>query len=214
MTALTLQESLSLVMTSCGGTSIVTVLRLTFIIFWMPGMRTMSPGPFTAWNLPRKNITPLSYSGSIFIALHKKSSPRPMSSRVPMPIPNSITFPLVLQASEKAPSASLSLSLVIAAYMKSTPHFSLLDASHMNFLSSLSELTMFILQRLRNRPSIRRCATSSLLYLEQQSFDLDDGYLVALLYLPVRRRVPVLSFYEDPSLPFAPEVLTCNAERP
>src|SRR5574337_1562087 len=93
MTAFTRTETLSLVITSCVGTSIVTVLRLTLIIFCTPGIRSIRPGPFVTWNLPRKNITPLSYSGSIFIALQRNISIRNTTIIVPVPIPKFIIPP-------------------------------------------------------------------------------------------------------------------------
>src|SRR5438093_6234204 len=45
MTALTLSETLSRVMTSCGGTSIATVWRLTFTMRSIIGTSSTSPGP-------------------------------------------------------------------------------------------------------------------------------------------------------------------------
>ena len=72
MTALTFTVTLSLVMMSCGGTSIVMVLRLTFTSLSMPGMIIISPGPLSGMSLPRRKTTPLSYSFSIFIAANRK----------------------------------------------------------------------------------------------------------------------------------------------
>src|SRR3990172_2896833 len=57
---------------SCGGTSIVTVLRLTRTIFWTTGRIMMSPGPLTPRSTstrPSVNSTPLSYSLSILMEL-------------------------------------------------------------------------------------------------------------------------------------------------
>ena len=62
MTAFTLTETLSLVTTSCGGTSSATVRSVTFTIFSNIGMRRMSPGPRTPTNRPSRNTTPRSYS--------------------------------------------------------------------------------------------------------------------------------------------------------
>src|SRR5574340_48441 len=68
MTAFTLTVTLSLVMTSCGGTSIVTVRRLTRTSLSMKGMMTTTPGPFPPMsplaNRPQRKITPRSYSRS------------------------------------------------------------------------------------------------------------------------------------------------------
>ena len=67
--------TLSLVITSCGGMSRTTVLKLTLVILSMMGMRMMSPGPLgVPRTLPSLNITPLSYSFKIFIALARKKT--------------------------------------------------------------------------------------------------------------------------------------------
>ena len=62
ITALTLTDTLSLVMTSWVGTSIVIVWRFTRIIRCRTGITMMTPGPLTCWNFPKKKITPRSYS--------------------------------------------------------------------------------------------------------------------------------------------------------
>src|SRR5918994_1857982 len=50
-------------MTSWGGTSMVTVLRSILTILSTIGRRIKSPGPFgPPWTLPRRKITPRSYS--------------------------------------------------------------------------------------------------------------------------------------------------------
>src|SRR4030042_4943133 len=64
-TAFTLTGTLSLVITSCGGTSSVIVLKSTFTILSTKGIIKKIPGPFTPLNLPNLNNTPLSYSLSI-----------------------------------------------------------------------------------------------------------------------------------------------------
>ena len=71
ITAFTFIETLSFVITSCGGTSKATVLRLTVIILSIKGIRIMRPGPFTPISLPSLNITPLSYSLRILMATNK-----------------------------------------------------------------------------------------------------------------------------------------------
>src|SRR6266849_6105956 len=73
MTALTLTETLSLVMTSCGGTSMVMVRRLTLTILSTSGMRRSSPGPVPSPPglttaracLPKRKMTARSYSRRI-----------------------------------------------------------------------------------------------------------------------------------------------------
>src|SRR4030066_269281 len=67
-TAFTFTGTLSLVITSCGGTSMVTVLKSTLTILSTKGIIKIIPGPLVAFNLPNRNITPLSYSLRILTA--------------------------------------------------------------------------------------------------------------------------------------------------
>src|SRR5215208_484512 len=70
MTAVTRAGTLSRVMTSWGGTSIVTVLRSTLTILFTNGINKNSPGPLAPpWTRPRRKMTPRSYSLTIFTAL-------------------------------------------------------------------------------------------------------------------------------------------------
>src|SRR5215212_5732657 len=70
MTAVTRAGTLSRVMISWGGTSMVTVLRSTFTILSTNGSRMKSPGPLgPPWTRPRRKMTPRSYSLTIFTAL-------------------------------------------------------------------------------------------------------------------------------------------------
>src|SRR5829696_2763396 len=70
MTAVTRAGTLSRVMTSWGGTSIVTVLRSTLTILFTHGINKNSPGPLAPpWTRPRRKMTPRSYSLTIFTAL-------------------------------------------------------------------------------------------------------------------------------------------------
>src|ERR671911_2127018 len=70
MTALTRAGTLSRVMTSWGGTSMVTVLRSILTILSISGRRMKSPGPFgPPWTRPRRKITPRSYSLTTLMAL-------------------------------------------------------------------------------------------------------------------------------------------------
>src|SRR5262245_2958178 len=70
MTAFTLTDTLSRVITSCGGTSIVIVRRLTFTILSMNGTSSTSPGPEPSppglktalARRPKRKMTPRSYS--------------------------------------------------------------------------------------------------------------------------------------------------------
>src|SRR6516164_1088549 len=62
MTASTVIGTLSRVMTSWRVTSIVTTRRSILTMRSTIGMRKMSPGPFVPSNLPRRKMTPRSYS--------------------------------------------------------------------------------------------------------------------------------------------------------
>src|SRR6185436_12533655 len=67
-------------MTSCGGTSMVTVRSGTLTILSMIGMRKMRPGPLAPITRPRRKITPRSYSRSTLIADVRRRNPRKMSA--------------------------------------------------------------------------------------------------------------------------------------
>src|SRR5215212_2037090 len=70
MTAVTRAGTLSRVMISWGGTSIVTVLRSILTILSTTGRRIKSPGPFgPPCTLPSLKITPRSYSLTTLMAL-------------------------------------------------------------------------------------------------------------------------------------------------
>ena len=62
MTAETFRLTLSCVITSCGGTSRVTVRRSTFTIRSTPGTIQLSPARFTSAKRPSRKMTPDSYS--------------------------------------------------------------------------------------------------------------------------------------------------------
>jgi hypothetical protein len=49
----------------------VISLKLTLFILSIKGMRKMMPGPLEAMSLPRRKITPLSYSFKILITCDK-----------------------------------------------------------------------------------------------------------------------------------------------
>src|SRR5215213_2923418 len=71
MTAVTLAGTLSRVMISWGGTSMVTVLRSILTILSTIGRRMKSPGPLgPPCTLPILKITPRSYSLTILMALN------------------------------------------------------------------------------------------------------------------------------------------------
>src|SRR5215212_1056311 len=71
MTAVTRAGTLSRVIISWGGTSIVTVLRSILTIRSTTGRRMKSPGPLgPPCTLPSRKITPRSYSLTILMALN------------------------------------------------------------------------------------------------------------------------------------------------
>ena len=81
-TAFTFTDTLSRVITSCGGTSNTTVRRSTLTICWITGHTTISPGPFTIQKRPSWNTTPRSYSRRILSAHASSTMTR---SRKPRP---------------------------------------------------------------------------------------------------------------------------------
>src|ERR671921_1955096 len=75
MTALTRAGTLSRVMTSWGGTSMVTVLRSILTILSTNGSSRNSPGPLgPPCTRPRRKMTPRSYSFTTFTALYKNEA--------------------------------------------------------------------------------------------------------------------------------------------
>ncbi len=84
-TAFTFTDTLSRVMTSCGGTSSTTVRRSTLTICCTIGMRKKRPGPFTFQKRPSWNTTARWYSRSTRIEKR-----RSRTARRTTPEPNSI----------------------------------------------------------------------------------------------------------------------------
>src|SRR5215218_953586 len=99
MTALTLAGTLSRVMTSWGGTSMVTVLRSILTILSTSGHNTKSPGPLgPPCTLPRRKITPRSYSLTTLMALsttEAANSARITTTIAANPIPTACNKPNV-----------------------------------------------------------------------------------------------------------------------
>src|ERR671916_571825 len=97
MTAFTRAGTLSRVITSWGGTSMVTVLRSILTILSTNGRRTKSPGPFgPPCTRPRRKITPRSYSLTILIALSTtETTNTAITTRAmnPMPKPTACNKP-------------------------------------------------------------------------------------------------------------------------
>src|SRR4028119_102215 len=76
-------------MTSCGGTSMVTVLKSILTILSTNGRRMNSPGPFgPPCTRPRRKITPRSYSLTTLIALiSTEATNTAITTRAMNPIP-------------------------------------------------------------------------------------------------------------------------------
>src|ERR671910_3442646 len=86
-------------MISWGGTSIVTVLRSTLTILSTTGRRIKSPGPLgPPWTLPRRKITPRSYSLTTLMALNTTAATniaRITTTIAATPIPTACNNPKV-----------------------------------------------------------------------------------------------------------------------
>src|SRR5215210_4505144 len=99
MTAVTRAGTLSRVMISCGGTSMVTVLRSILTILSTSGRRMKSPGPLgPPCTLPILKITPRSYSLTILMALSTTETTTIATTTTTMaanPIPNACNKPKV-----------------------------------------------------------------------------------------------------------------------
>src|ERR671910_2547022 len=99
MTAFTRAGTLSRVMTSWGGTSMVTVLRSILTILSTKGKRINSPGPLgPPWTRPRRKITPRSYSLTILMALSMTEATniaRITTTMAATPIPTACNKPKV-----------------------------------------------------------------------------------------------------------------------
>src|SRR5215216_7321247 len=88
MTAVTLAGTLSRVIISCGGTSMVTVLRSILTILSTTGRRMKSPGPLgPPCTLPILKITPRSYSLTILMALSMTETTNIATTTTIAPIP-------------------------------------------------------------------------------------------------------------------------------
>src|ERR1051325_2844731 len=73
MTAFTLTDTLSLVITSCAGTSMVTVRNTTFTARSIPGIRMMRSDRCAPTSSPSRNTTRRSYSRTTLIELTSTS---------------------------------------------------------------------------------------------------------------------------------------------
>src|SRR5215208_4742265 len=99
MTAVTRAGTLSRVIISWGGTSMVTVLRSILTILSIRGRRMKSPGPLgPPWTRPILNITPRSYSFTTLMALSMTATMNiaTITTRIaPIPNPTACSKPKV-----------------------------------------------------------------------------------------------------------------------
>src|SRR5215212_9517336 len=113
MTAVTLAGTLSRVMISWGGTSIVTVLRSILTILSTSGHNTKSPGPLgPPCTLPILKITPRSYSLTILMALNMTATTTIATTTTtiaPIPTPTACNKPKV--AYTRIPPLSCSVEI-------------------------------------------------------------------------------------------------------
>ena len=84
--------TLSLVITSCGGTFSVTVRRSILTIRSTIGIRKIRPGPFWAISRPSRKITPRSYSRRILTPEPRGRTPRGRRGRLSLSRPPRRSF--------------------------------------------------------------------------------------------------------------------------
>src|ERR671920_335065 len=129
-------------MTSWGGTSMVTVLRSILTILSTMGRRMKSPGPFgPPWTLPRRKITPRSYSLTTLMALsmtEATNSTRITTTMAANPIPTACNKPKV--AYTRNPPLSWPIEIPASAG-QSDGHYlhypSLIETHHAHLASHL-----------------------------------------------------------------------------
>src|SRR5208282_2888106 len=120
-TALTLTVTLSLVITSCGGMSSVTVRRSIRAIRSSTGITKITPGPRYGVSRPRRKTTPRSYSLSTLSPLRAKIIPM----KITIPTPPAIAIllrPLAREALATVPS-SLTLRQLLNLQLQTVDRF-------------------------------------------------------------------------------------------
>src|SRR5262245_31386055 len=119
MTPFTLTETFSFVITSCAGTSMVTVRSPTFTARSSTGISRIRPGPRSPTSSPRRNTTSRSYSRTTLIELTRMSSTANPTK--------------TMNGSSKAPSGPMSSLPCRGAH----PQRESLDARHHDFRADL-----------------------------------------------------------------------------
>src|SRR5215210_683727 len=141
MTAVTRAGTLSRVIISWGGTSIVTVLRSILTILSTTGRRMKSPGPLgPPCTLPILKITPRSYSLTILMALSTTETTNiatTTTTMAPIPTPISCSKPKVAYIGN--PPLSLALHIQRPAIVSLHGHYlhypSLTETHHGHLVS-------------------------------------------------------------------------------
>src|ERR687897_383256 len=142
MTAVTRAGTLSRVMTSWGGTSIVTILRSTFTILSRNGSRMKSPGPLgPPWTRPRRKMTPRSYSLTTLTALTRTATTNiaTITTRIAAnPIPTACNRPKVAYTRNPPLSWPVEISAATGQLDGHHLHYPSLAEPHHPNLASLS----------------------------------------------------------------------------
>src|SRR5262245_62002257 len=131
MTAFTFTETLSLVITSCAGTSMVTVRKPTLTARSSTGISRIRPGPRSPTRSPRRNTTSRSYSRTTLIELMRISSTANPTK--------------IMNGSSKAPSGPISSLPCRGAH----PQRESLDAGHDDHVAHLDRGGSFRVPHLR-----------------------------------------------------------------
>src|SRR5215212_8930943 len=134
MTAVTRAGTLSRVMISWGGTSMVTVLKSILTILSTSGRRMKSPGPLgPPCTLPILKITPRSYSLTILMALSMTETTTIATTTTtiaPIPIPNACNKPKVTYTRNPPLSWPLEIPATTRRFDGHYLHYHILTETH------------------------------------------------------------------------------------
>src|SRR5215207_5280509 len=137
MTAVTRAGTLSRVIISCGGTSMVTVLRSILTILSTTGRRMKSPGPLgPPCTLPILKITPRSYSLTILMALSTIATIT--TTMAPIPTPTACNKPRVAYIGNPPLSCSVEIPVTTGQTDGHYVHYSSVSKPHHPHLASHS----------------------------------------------------------------------------
>src|SRR5215213_4495879 len=150
MTAVTRAGTLSRVMISCGGTSMVTVLRSILTILSTTGRRMKSPGPLgPPCTLPILKITPRSYSLTILMALSTTETTNIATTTTTIatsPIPTACSKPKVAYIGNPPLSWPLEIPAATGQFDGHYLHYSSLTETHHSHLASYTYHGLAILR--------------------------------------------------------------------